>query len=37
MEQSRAVNAFFQDRAVEEFHPIKILSCLKAHSELVVF
>jgi hypothetical protein len=35
MEQSRAVNAFFQGRAVEEFHPAKILSCLKAHRELL--
>lgn len=35
MEQSRAVNAFFQGRAVEEFHRVEILSCLKAHRELV--
>ena len=35
MEQSRAVNAFFQGRDVEEFHRVKILACLKAHPELV--
>lgn len=35
MEQSRAVNACFQGRAVVEFHRVKILSCVKAHRELV--
>lgn len=35
MEQSRAVNAFFQAHAVEEFHRAEILSCLNAHRELV--
>ena len=35
IERPGAVNAFLKGLALDQFHRVKILSCLKAHSELV--
>ena len=35
IERPGAVNAFIKGLALDQFHRIKILSCFKAHSELV--